>query len=110
MTQHYCAAGGKLDPTAVSVQSGKTYEQEFAPEIERAQVWQILFFTYHKRDNMSVWVMPATTHMCLQTGKSKTTPWGSGYRPAPPLLHGMIQARYCKWHSFYTFVLPLFYV
>lgn len=32
------AAGGKLDPTAVSVQSGKTYEQEFAPEIERAQV------------------------------------------------------------------------
>ncbi|KAL3133387.1 hypothetical protein ABBQ38_007255 [Trebouxia sp. C0009 RCD-2024] len=51
--------GGKLDPTAVSVQSGKTYEQEFAPEIERAQ-----------------------------TGKSKTTPWGSGYRPAPPLLHG----------------------
>lgn len=51
--------GGKLDPTAVSVQSGKMYEQEFAPEIERAQ-----------------------------TGKSKTTPWGSGYRPAPPLLHG----------------------
>lgn len=33
------AAGGKLDPTAVSVQSGKTYEQEFAPEIERAQVY-----------------------------------------------------------------------
>jgi len=36
-----CAAGGKLDPTAVSVQSGKTYEQEFAPEIERAQVWHL---------------------------------------------------------------------
>lgn len=46
MTQYYCAAGGKLDPTAVSVQSGKTYEQEFAPEIERAQVWQVLFFMY----------------------------------------------------------------
>lgn len=51
--------GKKLDPTAVSVQSGKTYEQEFAPEIERAQA-----------------------------GKSKTTPWGSGYRPAPEVLHG----------------------
>ena len=38
-----CAAGGKLDPTAVSVQSGKTYEQEFAPEIERAQVWHLHF-------------------------------------------------------------------
>ena len=39
-----CAAGGKLDPTAVSVQSGKTYEQEFAPEIERAQVWHYTVF------------------------------------------------------------------
>lgn len=39
------AAGKKLNPTAVSVQSGKTYEQEFAPEIERAQVRSSSFRT-----------------------------------------------------------------
>ncbi len=43
---HAHAAGGKLDPTAVSVQSGKTYEQEFAPEIERAQVHETLCLAF----------------------------------------------------------------
>jgi len=54
-----CAAGGKLDPTAVSVQSGKTYEQEFAPEIERAQVWHLHFFSAFK-------------HMCIPVQNGQT--------------------------------------
>ena len=91
------AAGKKLDPTAVSVQSGKTYEQEFAPEIERAQVSMQAVSELHKVSPSLATARCCTNFVidsvasCLQTGKSKTTPWGSGYRPAPPLLHGMLR-------------------
>lgn len=39
--------------------SNKTYEDEFALEMEKAK-----------------------------QGKAKSTPWGSGYRAPPPVLHG----------------------
>lgn len=44
-----------------------------------------------KEDWLSLCYTAWTKHVqrLVQTGKSKTTPWGSGYRPAPPLLHGM---------------------
>ncbi len=90
-----CAAGGKLDPTAVSVQSGKTYEQEFAPEIERAQVWHLHFLSIFMHMSIAVQNGQKSVSTAVQTGKSKTTPWGSGYRPAPPLLHGMASSCCC---------------
>ena len=52
----------KANPTAVSVQSGKTYEQEFDFETTRAN-----------------------------EGKTKNTPWGCSYRAPPEILHGVMQ-------------------
>ncbi|KXZ50951.1 hypothetical protein GPECTOR_14g197 [Gonium pectorale] len=45
--------------TAVNVMSGKTYEEEFDLETKR-----------------------------VKEGKSKSTPWGCGYRAPPAILHG----------------------
>lgn len=46
----------------ISVMSNKTYEEEFSREMERAK-----------------------------TGQGKSTPWGSGFRKAPKILHGYHQ-------------------
>eukprot|EP00775_Hariotina_reticulata_P012558 gene12558-12690_t len=51
--------GTKVDPAAINVQTGKTYEQEFDLEQQR-----------------------------MAKPKVKTTPWGSSYREAPEILHG----------------------
>ncbi|GMH43078.1 hypothetical protein BSKO_11000 [Bryopsis sp. KO-2023] len=48
-----------INPTAVSVQSGKAYEEEFSLEMEAAQA-----------------------------GKSRSTPWGSSFAEPPKILHG----------------------
>lgn len=48
-----------VDAAAISVQSGKTYEQEFDFEQKR-----------------------------LKEGKTRTTPWGSTFRAPPEILHG----------------------
>eukprot|EP00882_Tetradesmus_deserticola_P003555 GHRQ01003763.1.p2 GENE.GHRQ01003763.1~~GHRQ01003763.1.p2 ORF type:complete len:130 (+),score=53.47 GHRQ01003763.1:1200-1589(+) len=49
----------KVAPTAINVQTGKCYEQEF--ELEQLR---------------------------MAKPKVKTTPWGSSYREAPEILHG----------------------
>ncbi|WIA19691.1 hypothetical protein OEZ85_005619 [Tetradesmus obliquus] len=49
----------KVAATAINVQSGKSYEQEFELEVSR-----------------------------MAKPKVKTTPWGSSYREAPEILHG----------------------
>lgn len=49
----------KVDPLAINVMSGKSYEQEFDLEQER-----------------------------MKKPKVKSTPWGSTYRAAPEILHG----------------------
>ncbi|KAF6252953.1 hypothetical protein COO60DRAFT_1704049 [Scenedesmus sp. NREL 46B-D3] len=49
----------KVAPTAINVQTGKSYEQEF--ELEQLR---------------------------MAKPKVKTTPWGSSYREAPEILHG----------------------
>ncbi|KAK9830578.1 hypothetical protein WJX81_000428 [Elliptochloris bilobata] len=51
--------GKPISVSAVSVQTGKTYEQEFSLEIEKAK-----------------------------EGKVKNTPWGSSFRAPPQILHG----------------------
>ncbi|GFH18902.1 uncharacterized protein HaLaN_15775, partial [Haematococcus lacustris] len=48
-----------VDPAAVNVMSGKKYEEEF--EFEKLR---------------------------RETGKARSTPWGSTYRQAPEILHG----------------------
>lgn len=48
-----------VDPTAINVMTGKSYEQEFDLEQER-----------------------------MKKPKVKSTPWGSTYRAAPEILHG----------------------
>ncbi|CAK0751098.1 hypothetical protein CVIRNUC_002042 [Coccomyxa viridis] len=54
------AKDGKIIKAAsVSVQSNRTYEQEFALEMQKAQ-----------------------------DGKVKNTPWGSSFKKAPEILHG----------------------
>lgn len=49
----------KVDPHAINVMSGKSYEQEFDLEQQR-----------------------------MKKPKVKSTPWGSSYRAAPEILHG----------------------
>lgn len=51
--------GKPIDPKSVSVQSGKTYEQEFSLQMEKAK-----------------------------SGKVKNTPWGSSFRAPQEVLHG----------------------
>ncbi|KAK9807932.1 hypothetical protein WJX73_004232 [Symbiochloris irregularis] len=51
--------GKPIDPKSVAVQSGKTYEEEFALQMEKAK-----------------------------EGKVKNTPWGSSYRAPNDILHG----------------------
>ncbi|GFR48480.1 hypothetical protein Agub_g10376 [Astrephomene gubernaculifera] len=48
-----------IAPTAVNVMSGKTYEEEFDLETKR-----------------------------VKEGKARSTPWGTGYRAPPAILHG----------------------
>ena len=52
-------AGKAAKPGAVSILSGKNYEEEFASEIQKSQ-----------------------------TGQKKSAPWGSSFVPAPKILHG----------------------
>ncbi|CAL5227745.1 g10761 [Coccomyxa viridis] len=51
--------GKIIKAASVSVQSNRTYEQEFALEMQKAQ-----------------------------DGKVKNTPWGSSFKKAPDILHG----------------------
>lgn len=52
-------AGKAAKPGAVSILSGKNYEEEFASEIQKGQ-----------------------------TGQKKSAPWGSSFVQAPKILHG----------------------
>lgn len=52
-------AGKAAKPGAVSILTGKNYEEEFASEIQKGQ-----------------------------TGQKKSAPWGSSFVPAPKILHG----------------------
>eukprot|EP00195_Chlamydomonas_chlamydogama_P008032 CAMPEP_0202900738 /NCGR_PEP_ID=MMETSP1392-20130828/12008_1 /ASSEMBLY_ACC=CAM_ASM_000868 /TAXON_ID=225041 /ORGANISM="Chlamydomonas chlamydogama, Strain SAG 11-48b" /LENGTH=128 /DNA_ID=CAMNT_0049587177 /DNA_START=74 /DNA_END=460 /DNA_ORIENTATION=+ len=52
----------KTDAKGISIQSGKTYEEEFEFETQR-----------------------------MKEAKGKSTPWGSSHRTAPEILHGYTQ-------------------
>lgn len=53
---------GAATTKGISVMSNKTYEEEFSMEMSRAK-----------------------------TGKERSTPWGTGFRKAPEILHGYQQ-------------------
>ena len=59
-------AGKAAKPGAVSILSGKSYEEEFASEIRKSE-----------------------------TGQKKNTPWGSTFVQAPKILHGACFDRVC---------------
>ena len=91
----------------MSVQSGRTYEQEFALEIAKAKV--------RPRRGCSISQLPCSaTPACrttsartlfqrrgcsTQEGKVKNTPWGSSFRAPQQILHGELlgkQEAHCK--------------
>ena len=79
----------------MSVQSGRTYEQEFALEIAKAKVRPrrgcplvaaaVLCKTRLQNDEGSQRRVCST-----QEGKVKNTPWGSSFRAPQQILHGKL--------------------
>ncbi|KAJ9514272.1 hypothetical protein QJQ45_012223 [Haematococcus lacustris] len=70
-----------VDPAAVNVMSGKKYEEEFevkqmVPAIEAAAGGLL----------GAAWLQ--FEKLRRETGKARSTPWGSTYRQAPEILHG----------------------
>ena len=92
----------------MSVQSGRTYEQEFALEIAKAKVRtaaRLLPVTAAKLcrfgSRKSSAVKSLQRRVCpTQEGKVKNTPWGSSFRAPQQILHGKLPVKQALASSF----------